>query len=31
VLQARPVDPATTWVPRGRFRHIDFSVDTGIR
>ena len=31
VLQARPVDPATTWVPRGRFRHLDFSVDTGIR
>ena len=31
VLQARPVDPATTVVPRGRFRHIDFSVDTGIR
>jgi hypothetical protein len=31
VLQARPVDPATTWVPRGRFRRIDFSVDTGIR
>jgi hypothetical protein len=31
VLQARPVDPSTTWVPHSRFRHIDFSVDTGIR
>ncbi len=31
VLHARPVDPATTRVPRDRFRHIDFSVDTGIR
>jgi hypothetical protein len=31
VLQGRPIDPATTWVPRGHFRHIDFSIDTGIR
>jgi hypothetical protein len=31
VLRARPVDPATTWVPRGHFRHVDFSIDTGIR
>jgi hypothetical protein len=31
VLRARPVDPPTTLVPRSRFRHIDFSVDTGIR
>ena len=31
VLRARPVEPATTWVPGGRFRHIDFSIDTGIR
>jgi hypothetical protein len=31
ILQARPVDPASAWVPRGRFRHIDFSIDTGIR
>jgi hypothetical protein len=31
ILQARPVDPATAGVPRGRFRHIDFSIDTGIR
>ena len=31
VLQARPVDPATAGVPRGHFRHVDFSIDTGIR
>ncbi len=31
ILQARPVEPTTTLVPRGRFRHVDFSIDTGIR
>jgi hypothetical protein len=31
VLRYRPAEPATAWVPRGRFRHVDFSIDTGIR
>jgi hypothetical protein len=31
VLQARPVDPASARVPQGHFRHLDFSIDTGIR
>jgi hypothetical protein len=31
VLHARPVDPAIARVQRGNFRHVDFSIDTGIR
>ena len=31
VLQARPVDPGSARVPQRRFRHLDFSIDTGIR
>ncbi len=31
VLQARPVDPGIARVQRGHFRHVDFSIDTGIR
>jgi hypothetical protein len=30
-LSARPLDPGTAWVRRGHFRHVDFSIDTGIR
>jgi Carboxypeptidase regulatory-like domain len=31
VLQSGPVDPGVARVQRGQFRHIDFSIDTGIR
>jgi hypothetical protein len=31
VLRARPVDPGSARVQRGHFRHVDFSIDTGIR
>jgi hypothetical protein len=31
VLQTRPVDPASARVQQGHYRHIDFSIDTGIR
>ena len=31
VLQARPVDPGSARVQQGHYRHIDFSIDTGIR
>jgi hypothetical protein len=27
----RPLDPASARVVAGRFRHVDFSIDTGIR
>src|SRR5438105_3879786 len=30
-VSARPLDPARAWVSSGRFRHVDFSIDTGIR
>ncbi len=31
VLQTRPVDPGSARVRQGHYRHIDFSIDTGIR
>ncbi len=31
VLRARPVDPGIARVQPGHFRHVDFSIDTGIR
>jgi ribosomal protein L2 len=27
----RQIDPTTVRVPSGRFRRVDFSIDTGIR
>ena len=31
VVPARPLRPAAAWVRAGHFRHVDFSIDTGIR
>ena len=31
VLHARPTDPGIARVPPGHFRHVDFSIDTGVR
>jgi hypothetical protein len=30
-VSARPLDPSSAWVRQGRFRHVDFAIDTGIR
>jgi hypothetical protein len=30
-LSARSIDPSEVTVRSGRFRHVDFSIDTGIR
>ena len=30
-VSTRPLEPGKTWVGSGRFRHVDFSIDTGIR
>jgi hypothetical protein len=31
VLPARPLQPGAAWVRAAHFRHVDFSIDTGIR
>ena len=31
VSPARPLRPVAAWVRTGHFRHVDFSIDTGIR
>lgn len=31
VLSGRLVEPQSVWVAHGRFRRVDFSIDTGIR
>jgi hypothetical protein len=30
-VSKRPLAPAKAWVRKGRYRHVDFSIDTGIR
>ena len=30
-ISRRPLEPSTVRVRAGRFRHVDFSIDTGIR
>ena len=31
VATARPLQPGKAWVRSGHYRHVDFSIDTGIR